>query len=654
MLRVRGLHKSFGGRVLLDGAELHVRPGDRVGLVGRNGSGKSTLLRILAGEEPHDDGEILLRKGARLGYLRQEVPSGTHLTVLDEASTALEPIREQERTLRGIEAQIAALGARGEDIPEALAGRYDELHHRFAESGGFEAEARLQATLLGLGIGHERWSVPVDTLSGGWRMRVELAKLLVARPEVLLLDEPTNHLDLPSIAWFEGILQDYPGAVVVVSHDRTFLDRHVNRITEIEGSRLTCYTGNYTAFLAQKAQRGELDAARRENLEQRIRHMERFVTRFGAKATKARQANSRKKALEKLREERDGIETQRTQRTMRLALAAPVRSGDLVLRLEDVAKSYGTHAIYRSLCLEIRRGERIALVGPNGAGKSTLLRVAAGALAIDGGTRELGHNVTTAYYAQHQLDALDASRTVLGELEANAPIEDLPRLRTILGAFLFTKDEVEKRIRVLSGGEKARVALAKLLLARANFLVLDEPTNHLDLEAREVLTDALDDYGGTMLFSSHDRTLIHALATRVLEITPGEDEARVRDFTGGYEEYAAHLEGGRPDAAEPPPPAGAAKASASRRKPAIDRERDRAARRLVQQVARLEEQIESAESALERIGWLTADPEVVRDGERMRALSIERSELEAERDRLYRDWESVAAELDSTPDAAGS
>ena len=651
MLRIDGLHKGFGDRTLLDGVSLHVRANDRIGLVGRNGAGKTTLLRLAAGLDTPDDGQIHVPQRVRVGYLKQEVSQTAERSVIEEARTAQEPLRELERRVRALEDEISGLGAQGHSPSENLSQRYDTLRHEFEQAGGFEADVLLRSTLTGLGLGPDRWDEPLRSLSGGWLMRVELAKLLLARPQVLLLDEPTNHLDLPSIRWFEGVLASYPGAVVVISHDRTFLDRHVTRIAEIEAGRLLTYRGNYSAYLEQKAARLAESDSRRTKLDRQIRHMERFVERFRAKSTKARQAQSRQKAIDKLRAERDRLEGVVRQHGMRLRLDAPVRAGEIVLRLEDVARSYGDLVVYAGLDLELRRGERIVLVGPNGAGKSTLLRIVAGVLPVDRGTRELGHNVTAAFYAQHQLDALDPSRTVLGELEADAATRDVPQLRNVLGAFLFSGDDVQKRVSVLSGGEKARLALAKLLLGRANLLVLDEPTNHLDIESRDVLTDALRAYRGTMLFVSHDRLFINQIATRVLEVTRGPEAARLRSFPGNYDEYTTRVEAAAARAPrESPSPATPPRRLATPR----DRTRERALRRLRESAAGLESEIEAAEAELERLGWQTADPEVARDGDRMRALAQERDERRGALAHLYTEWERVQAEIDSTELALGA
>ncbi len=652
MLRIEGLSKSYGSRRLLVGVNQRVRPDERIGLVGRNGSGKTTLLRLVAGEEPADDGHVHLRRRARIGYLRQEVDTRSERSVIEETRTAQEPILALERQLRELESEIARLGSEGRAIPEELATRYDGVRQEFERAGGFKAEALLRGTLIGLGLGPEMWEQPLRSLSGGWLMRVELAKLLLARPEVLLLDEPTNHLDLPSIRWFEGMLATYPGAVLVVSHDRMFLDRQTTGIAEIEEGRLRTYRGNYSVYLRQKAARLEESDARRRNLDRQIGHMRRFVERFGAKASKARQARSRQKALEKLRAERSELETGVHQRSLRLRLDSSVRSGELVLRLEEIDKSYGENRVYDALSLEIRRGERIGLVGPNGAGKSTLLRIATGELAVDSGTRELGHNVTCALYAQHQVDALDPRRTVLEELEADAETRDIPRLRNLLGAFLFSGDDVEKRVSVLSGGEGARLALAKLLLRRANFLVLDEPTNHLDIEACDVLMDALREYTGTLLFVSHDRLFINALANKVIEVTCGDRAARVREFPGDYDDYIARIEAEEARAcrelggATPEPgPRGPARTTRRAR-----REGERALRKLRERVSEIESAIETTEAQIEALDWKTADPGVARDGGRMRELQQARKGHEQALNGLYRDWERVSTEAEAADD----
>ena len=647
MLRASGIRKAFAARTLLDGVDLHVHPGDRIGLVGRNGEGKTTLLRILAGTEPCDDGRVVLRKGARIGYLRQEIDPTSQRAVIDEVRTVQAHVHALEARMRALEAEIAERGAAGKAVSEALAHRYDEATHAFEAAGGYEAEAELRGTLVGLGIGPDRWQWPLAKLSGGWVMRVELAKLLLARPDVLLLDEPTNHLDLPSIQWFEGVLQTYPGSVVVVSHDRVFLDRHATRIAELEHARLTDYKGNYSEYLAQKAQRERESRARQANLDKQIQHAQKFVDRFGAKASKATQAESRKKKIALLKSERDGLGVPQEKRKLRFRFPPVPRSGQIVLRLEGVDKSYGELCVYKGLDLEIQRGQRIALVGPNGAGKSTLLRAAAGVLPIDTGTREPGHNVATAFYAQHQLEALHPTNTVLEEVESVAPLDQIPRLRNLLGTFLFSGDDVQKKVSVLSGGEKARVALAKLLLGSANFLILDEPTNHLDLQAREVLSHALAEYEGTLLFISHDRSFINELANRVVEVTrdPDAEAARVRAFPGSFDDYVERV---RAEGAPPATSAEKQRATEAKLKP--DRARAKRLRELRARLGEVESAVDAGEKEIERLGWLAAEPEAAKDGARQRELELARRAEQEKLDALYGEWEALSAQVEALED----
>jgi ATP-binding cassette subfamily F protein 3 len=493
-------------------------------------------------------------------------------------------------------------------------------------------------------------------------MRVELAKLLLAEPDVLLLDEPTNHLDLPSIQWFEETLEGFRGALVVVSHDRAFLERHVNRVAELTPAAFTVYEGPWSYYLREREQRREALLARQRAEERRVAEIERFVERFRYKASKARQVQSRIKALER----RERVEAApEASRRMRLRVPPPERAGAVVLRLEGVHKAYGETRVYEGVDLAVERGERVALVGPNGAGKSTLLRMLAGVLAPDRGRRELGHRAEVAFYAQHQLEVLDPRRSVLEELASVARLDDHARLRGHLGAFLFSGDDVEKRVAVLSGGEKARLALAKLLLRPSNVLVLDEPTNHLDVDACEVLEQALAGYAGTLVFISHDRRFIDALASRVVEVVGG----RLRAFPGNYSDYRAKLaaEAGRAAAPAPAPGPSPARAAAPGPAPARaapargdareerqrERERKKARERAERKLALLEGEILEREKAVESLGWQLGDPAVYRDAERTRALEAERAALREAIDAGYREWERLAAEIEALGDAPG-
>lgn len=653
LLRAEQLAKHLGDRVLFEGVGLDVRAGERIGLVGPNGAGKTTLLRLLAGEEAPDAGQVTRAKGARVGRLRQEIDPTLERPVRDEVRSALARLDALEAEIAALEARIAELGRAGREPPASLAERYDRLRSTFVQEGGFDRDARVERVLAGLGFAPEERERPLRAFSGGWLMRVELAKLLLSQPDVLLLDEPTNHLDLAAIEWLETYLDAYRGAVVAVSHDRTFLRQHVHRIAELEQGRLTLYEGNYDRYRSERAARREQLRAEQRNQERRVREIERFVTRFRAKASKARQVQSRLKMLDRM----ERVELPRESRTAPvLRLPEPPRSGEVVLALEGLHKRYGDHVVYRGIDLVVRRGERVALVGPNGAGKSTLLRILAGALPFDAGTRRLGHNVRLAFYAQHQLEALDPELTVLDELARAARIAEVPRLRAHLGAFLFSGDDVEKRVGVLSGGEKARLALAKLLLRPVNCLCLDEPTNHLDPSAADAVEAALRAYTGTIVFVSHDRSFLDAMATRVVEIAGGE----LRDHPGGYASYRRHIaaEGesfpaAATAASSDPPPAspGRLRAEARREERARARQRRQAERRL----AEAEAQILERERELEALAWELAAPEVHRDGERVRALEGRRAELRAEIDALYRRWTELAEHVeDASPEHAES
>jgi ATP-binding cassette subfamily F protein 3 len=631
--------RRYGARVVFEGVDLEVRAGDRVGLVGPNGAGKTSLLRIAAGSDPPDSGERSLVRGARVGYLRQEIDLATSATVREEALTAFAAIDALERELRELDARMAEHG----ELPAHLAERYDQLHTRFDRAGGFSREARADQVLEGLGFGAAARSRGLSTFSGGWVMRVEIAKLLLAEPDVLLLDEPTNHLDLPSLEWFDETLAGFPGGVVLISHDRAFLRRHTTRIAELRDAKLTLYPCGYDAYLERKEQRRlELEAAAKTQQKQ-IAETERFIERFRAKATKAKQVQSRVKALDKL--ERIEVPEERKRR-MRLRIPEPSRSGAMPVALNGVHKRYGDVAVYEGVDFALKRGERLALVGPNGAGKSTLLRMLAGVLPFERGTRELGHNAQVAFYAQHQLETLAPERTVLAELEAVASFDDIPRLRSHLGAFLFSGDDVQKKVAVLSGGEKARLALAKMLLRPSNVLVLDEPTNHLDVDACEVLEGALADYTGTLVFISHDRDFVNALATRVVEVRGG----RLREFLGNYDAYLRKLreEAERAAAATSENVAGAgvgaaASASGAQRSREERKARERAERKL----ARLEEQIGEKEAQLEELGARLGDADVYGDYARLRDVEAERDALKDEVATLYAQWEALAAELEA-------
>ncbi len=640
-LQLSSVMRRVGARVLFEGVDLEVGAGDRVGLVGPNGAGKTSLLRIAAGVDAPDGGERSLGRGERIGYLRQEIDPASGATVREEALTAFAAIDALEREMREIEERMAQHG----DLPAQLAERYDQLHTRFERAGGFSREARAEQVLAGLGFDATARARRLATFSGGWVMRVEIAKLLLAEPDVLLLDEPTNHLDLPSLEWFDDTLGGFPGGVILISHDRAFLRKHTRRIVELRDAKFVAYPCGYDAYLERKAQRRlELEAAARTQQKQ-IEQTEKFIERFRAKATKAKQVQSRIKALDKI--ERIEVPEEK-KRKLRLRIPEPTRSGAIPVALKGVHKRYGDVAVYQGVDFALKRGEKLALVGPNGAGKSTLLRMLAGVLPFERGERDLGHNAQVAFYAQHQLESLTPERSVLAELEAVASFDDVPRLRSHLGAFLFSGDDVQKKVSVLSGGEKARLALAKMLLRPSNVLVLDEPTNHLDVEACEVLEGALADYTGTLVFISHDRDFLNALATRVVEVRGGQ----LREFLGNYDGYLTKLreESQRAANAE----AAAQRASAGGGAPASgagdaqrSREERKARERIERKLARIEEQIGEKEAQVEELAARLGDPDVYGNHARLREVETERDAVKDEVAALYAQWETLAAELEA-------
>ena len=676
LLRLEGVARSFGGRTLFRDVALTIHRSDRIGLVGPNGAGKTTLLQITSGLEDPDSGRVAVPRGVRVAILRQEIDPNRSCSVRSEVGTAFSELTALERELRELERQMEELAHAGREIPSDLTDRYGDCRTHFELGGGFERESRVERILEGLGFDAERIERPLNSFSGGWLMRVELAKLLLSKPDVLLLDEPTNHLDLPSIQWFEEILAEYPGAVVIISHDRTFLRRHVNRVAELEGAGLTVFDGSFDRYIEQKALRREELVANKRSQDRKIAETERFIERFRAKNTKAKQVQSRIKALNKL--ERVELADERISK-MRLVIPPVARSGRTVLSLEGIRKSYGDTIVYEGVDLSIERANRVALVGPNGAGKSTLLRIAAGALPFDGGERTLGHNVTVAHFAQHRLDALDPRHTVLEELETAAAFDDVPRLRGHLGAFLFSGDDVKKKVSVLSGGEKSRLALAKLLLRPANFLVLDEPTNHLDLTSREVLEGALAGYDGTLLLISHDRAFLNALVDRVVEVERGQ----LREYPGNYDDYLrkkANSTQSRPKATRLEPPQFPAKSAAAQStaqesaKSAVEpaaqpaaplskqeriaareqaRERTRRHKRATKRLAAIEEEIRVSEERLEEISWRLGDPDIHRNPDAIREVETERDEIRSRVDELYREWERRAAEVEAGEQGAG-
>ncbi|MGH7961350.1 MAG: ribosomal protection-like ABC-F family protein, partial [Candidatus Binatia bacterium] len=536
MLQLINLSVSFGGQELFRGLDWHLRKGDRVGLVGPNGAGKTTLFRLITGQLEPDAGTLQRGRAVTIGYLPQEGIEVAGQSLVAEVRSALPQLTDIQDELTAIHTALEQNGQGGEEHDELLA-RYGDLQHRFEELGGFRADAEVAKVLTGLGFRDEQFERRTETFSGGWQMRIALAKLLLQQPDMLLLDEPTNHLDLDSLLWLEGYLRTYAGSVVIISHDREFLDRVVTRIAALHRCTLTEYAGNYSAFERQFER--TLDAYRKayEEQQEEIARIQRFINTFRYNARKASQVQSRVKQLDKL----ERLEApQDLPKGVRFHFPSASRSGRVVLELQRVGKCYGALQVFRNLDLIIERGERIALVGMNGAGKSTLSRILAGVEEPTEGERRLGYQVVLDYYAQQQAEKLQGSNTVYEEIAAGARLEVVPALRTLLGAFLFSGDTIHKRVAVLSGGEKSRLALAKMLLQPSNLLILDEPTNHLDIRTKDVLKEALRQFGGTFVIVSHDRYLLKGLATKVLELHDGQLIA----YPGTFEEFLAWKEQG--------------------------------------------------------------------------------------------------------------
>src|SRR5579863_2192876 len=559
MIQLTGAGKRFGPKILFEDLNWLITPKERVGIVGANGTGKSTLLKVLAGIEGLDYGSINVMKGIRAGYLPQDGITLSGRTVFDECLAVFAELHALEAEQQDLAHRMSELDhATGEY--QQIAERYHHVQSEFTARYGYNTESRVGAVLSGLGFRREDWQRRVEEFSGGWQMRIALAKLLLEEPNLLLLDEPTNHLDLEARNWLESYLETYPNAFVLISHDRFFLDVTVSRIAEIWNKRVYFYSGGYSKYEQQKTERrAQLEAAW-ANQRDRIEQLEAFISRFRAQATKARQVQSRIKELEKI----ERIEIPPDEKTIHFRFPQPAASGRIVAEFRNVAKSYGEKQVFSGASFNIERRDRIALVGINGAGKSTLIKILSGEEPVTAGEYTTGHNVETDYFAQDQYKALDTDATIIDDLSGVAPRSNNTELRSILGCFLFSEDDVFKRIGVLSGGERNRYALARMLMQPGNFLLLDEPTNHLDMRAKDVLLTALQEFSGTVVFVSHDRYFIDKLATRVIEVADGA----VHVFPGNYEDYLWRKNGGGGTIAETPAAAKPIPASAQKKAPA--------------------------------------------------------------------------------------
>ena len=650
MIQLSGAGKRFGHKLLFENTDWLITPHDRVGLVGANGTGKSTLMKVLAGLDSFDYGSLIVAKGTTAGYLPQDGLLLSGRTVFAECMAVFTELHAMERELETLTHQISELDHASSEYAD-VADRYHSLEHEFRTRDGYSIEAEVGRVLMGLGFRKEDWERQTDEFSGGWQMRLALAKLLLQQPNLLLLDEPTNHLDLEARNWLEEYLHDYPYALVLISHDRYFLDVVVNKIAEIWNKRFWFYTGNYDKFLTQKTQRNEQLQAAYKNQRDRIEQLEVFINRFRYQATKAKQVQSRIKELEKI----ERIEIPQEEKTIHFSFPQPKPSGRIVAEFEGVAKSYAKadgaeKEVFRDVSFLIERGDRIALVGVNGAGKSTLIKLLASAERTTRGEFRLGHNVEADYFAQDQYKELDANARLVDDLGAASPRSTQTELRSLLGCFLFSEDDVFKKIGVLSGGERGRYALLRLLLHPANFLLLDEPTHHLDLRAKDVLLNALVEYTGTVVFVSHDRYFIDKLATRVFEIGDGEVEV----YPGNYEDYLWRKQGGSAkqneairqqlsvaEAAPQPPSngnqaAGEAPAAKGKRLNPIKR------KKMEDRIRELEAQISHAESVISQCETALQDFVSAEESQRQ---SQELDQRKAAHAALIKEWEELSQSL---------
>jgi len=658
---------AYGPKVLLDRASFAIGPSDRIGLAGANGTGKTSLMRILAGQVAPDAGELTFRRGARVGYLPQDVTALPDLPLVEAVLATVPGRAALEERLAAVEASLAAARDEPEqlELSQALAELHEELDH-FEEHYG---RRRAERILGGLGFAADDLARPARTLSGGWKMRAALAGLLLQDPDLLLLDEPTNHLDVPTLTWFDSFLRGARKALLLVSHDREFLNRQIDRVLSLEPEGLRGYAGDYDDYRRQRAEEELRLLSQAERQGAKRAQLERFIERFGAKATKARQARSKEKQLERMEE----VQVLERRDTLRFQFAEAPRSGREVLRLEGVRKAFGPRVVYRSLDGAIQRGERVAVIGPNGAGKTTLLKLVAGELQPDAGQVKLGHGVVAGYFAQHHFDraehgddggamrtsstgTLAPDRTILDTLWDLVPDRGEAYVRSIAGSFLFSGDDVEKKVGVLSGGERARVALAKLLLVPANLLVLDEPTNHLDLDSSEALIEALQAYQGTLLFVSHNRSFLNGLATAIWEVKGGG----VAPFPGDLDDWLYHqrqlepldsagsAEGGPCDSRSARPDQGPLSEKDRRRLEAEARNtRSRRERPLRDEIARLEARIAALEAEEKETTEALADHALYQDFARAKPLIERQAAAKEALARLYGEWEASQERLEA-------
>jgi ATP-binding cassette, subfamily F, member 3 len=652
LVNVINLGLAFSKRTIFSNLNLQVEPGDRIGLVGPNGSGKTTLLRIIVGEMSSDEGEIRIKSGCRVGFLAQDAGErmeGNILQcVLDSIPSRVSitaEIAEIERDLRD---------HLDESEQERLAARLAELHHAMSDLERQYPAHGGEKILEGLGFKAADFNSPVSSLSGGWKIRVALAGILYQNPDLLMLDEPTNHLDMPSVHWLEQFLAGYQGAIILVCHDREFLNHQIKRVISFETEGVRSYSGNYDQYMEMREEEVRGLEAKSRNQESQVKEAKRFIERFRSKATKARQAQSKIKLLKKI----ELVETHRKARTIRFSFPEAAPSGRVVLSLQGITKSFGERVLYKDTDLSILKGEKVAVLGPNGFGKTTLLRIASGEINPTGGAVSIGHNVEMSYYAQHHSEMLDPNKTVLEEVYQVVPNQSVSFVRGMCGAFLFSGDDVDKPVKVLSGGEKARVCLAKMLIKPGNFILMDEPTNHLDLMSSEILIDALSEFDGTLLFVSHNQSFIKKVATKIWDI----NEGKILEYPGSLNEYYMHLagveegrdlpvpqrDGGKEKEKAPAAPEIKDNKKALRKEKAEKRNLVRSRMRpFEERVAYLENRISELEEREKEIGLLLSDPSIYHDKGKSVPLLEEYRRVKEELEETMMKWEDGHNELET-------
>lgn len=632
MLSINNISYYIGGRALYEEASMHIKPKDKIGLIGLNGQGKSTLLRLIVGEYTLDAGEIQKSNDCTIGFLNQDLLSyESEESILNVAMQAFGEALEIQRKIDKVLKQMET------NYEDKLVEKLSRLQEQFEALEGYTIQSKAEEILEGIGFTTADLHRPLKQFSGGWRMRVMLAKLLLEKPSLLLMDEPTNHLDLPSIEWVENYLRNYEGAYVIVSHDRQFIDNTVDKIVEVAHQSLTMYAGNYSFYQEEKKLRQEIQQSAFENQQQKIKQTERFIERFRAKSTKSRQVQSRVKSLERMDKVNEVVDENAT---VNFSFKIKTKSGRHVLHLEDVSKNYGDLHILKNSTANIERGDKIALIGANGKGKSTLLRIIAGSEPHEG-KRQLGHNVKMGFYAQHQLESLTINNEILEELKQAGSDRTELELRILLGCFLFQNDEVFKKIKVLSGGEKSRVALAKTMISEANFLLLDEPTNHLDIQSENILIQALQQYEGTCVIVSHNRHFIHQVATKIWFI----EDQQIKEYPGTYEEYIWWMEKREKDGVIPQAPQ---VKTVKPKKEVVPKtsEEEKVIKQKKREVADLEQQINEKESKKKQLEDEMAKPSVYANPDKLAELNASYAQLQSTIESLNQQWENCFTELE--------